>query len=185
MDIDLTKKLKQKMSFRSKIRGRYNASELYFINNGMTKPEDFIDPKEKPIKDILNMWAGIGLHNQIEDLMGKENSEKKREFFYKDITLVGKADYLPIGKNQVWEFKTSEKLMEKAKAWHIEQVKLYCTMFELPEGVIFQPVQNSDGVYLKNLGVFKRDDEWFQGELEKLYQFHLKVESLWQAKLKN
>ena len=179
MDIDLTPILQKKMGPRSRTRGRYNSSELYFINNGLTSPEEWLHPKERPVKDILNMWGGIGMHNQLEDLLGKEHSEKKREFFYKDITLVGKVDYMPPRANQVWEFKTSEKAMKEAKPWQEHQVRLYTTMFEVAEGLVYQPVQNKNGIYLKHLGTFGRDDEWFRGELEKLYEFHLRVEKLY------
>lgn len=185
-DINLTARLKQKMGSRPRVRGRYNSSELYFINHGQGKlkvtPESWLNQPDRPIKDILNMWSGIGLHNQLEELLGKEHSEKKVEYKYKDITLVGKADFMPPHKDEVWEFKTSEKLMEEAKPWHISQVKLYTTMFEKPLGVIYQPIQDSDGVYLKHLGTVERDDEWVEKELELLYQFHLKIEKLWEAK---
>lgn len=182
MDINLTKNLQQKMNARPRVRGRYNSSELFFINNGTTTPELWLTPKVRTVAEILTMWSGIGVHNQLEDLLGKENSEKKKEFNYKGITLVGKADYIPPAKGQVWEFKSSEKLMTTSKPWHDHQVKLYTTMFELPEGLIFQPVQNADGVYLRHLKTMRRDDAWFNQEMEKLYTFHQAVERLWQAK---
>jgi len=185
MDINLTERLKLKMGSYPKTRGRYSSSQLYGIMNGWITPEQWIDPPERDIKDILNMWGGIGLHNQLEDLMGRENSEKKKEYCYKDIVLVGKADFLPPHKkNQVWEFKTSENKMDKAKPWHEYQAKIYATLFDCEEGVIYQPVQNDQGIFLKHLGTIKRDDEWFKGEIEKLYEFHLKVEKIWKAKEK-
>ena len=72
MDINLTPKLQQKMSSRSRIRGRYNASEIYFIVNGLTTPEEWMNPPKKKVKEMLTMWNGIGTHNQIQDLLGKE-----------------------------------------------------------------------------------------------------------------
>lgn len=180
MDIDLTQKLRQKMSSRARMRGRYNSSELYFINAGLTTPEQWIKPPEKSMKEILTMWGGIGMHSQLEDLLGKDNCEAKKEIVYKGIVLVGKADYLPpLIPDEVWEFKTSDRAMKTSKEWHDHQVKLYCTMFDRNIGKIFQPVQNADGVYLKHLKTIARDDKWFEGELEKLYQFHLKVEEEW------
>lgn len=180
MDVDLTQKLRKKMSGRSRVRGRYNSSELFFINNGSTTPEQWINAPGRTMKEILTMWGGIGMHNQLEDLMGKEHSEKKAEFAYKDIILVGKADFMPPDKpDEVWEFKTSERKMTTSKPWHDHQVKLYCTMFKKPIGRVYQPLQNVDGIYLKHLGTVTRDDAWFEREMEKLYEFHLRVEELW------
>jgi len=181
MDIDLTQKLKQKMSARPRVRGRYNSSELYFINNGSTTPEKWMKSPEKSMKEILMMWGGIGMHNQIEDLLDKDGCEQKKEFVYKGIILVGKADYIPLEKDsdEIWELKTSDKNMKTSKPWHDYQVKLYCSMFNKNRGLVFQPVQNSDGIYLKHLKTVDRDDEWFEKELEKLYVFHQEVEKLW------
>lgn len=180
MDIDLTQRLRQKMANRPRVRGRYNSSELYFINNGSTSPSDWLNSPEKDMKQILMMWGGIGMHNQLEELLGRENSEKKTEIVYKDIVLVGKADYMPPGlKDRVWEFKTSDKRMANSKPWHDHQVKLYCSMFGKAHGDVYQPLQNDEGLYLKHLKTVDRDDKWFEQELEKLYQFHLKVEELW------
>lgn len=173
------------MASRSRVRGRYNSSELYFINHGVGKlkitPEKWLHPEEKDMKQILNMWTGVGMHNQLEDLLGKADSEKKVEFVYKDIVLVGKADFLPPTKDEAWEFKTSDRLMDKMKLWHSHQVGLYCSMFEKSIGVIYQPVQDDSGIYLKDIGRVKRDDEWFQAELELLYLFHQRVELVWKG----
>lgn len=185
-DIDLTGRLKKKMGTRPRVRGRYNSSELYFVNNGMTTPEQWINPSDKSVKEILTMWNGIGMHNQLEDLLGKEHSEKKVEYSYKGIILVGKVDYLPPDlPDEVWEFKTSEKKMTSSKPWHDHQVKLYCTMFEKDHGLVYQPLRDTDGIYLKHLKTVDRDDVWFNTEMEKLYQFHLKLEELWERKAKN
>jgi hypothetical protein len=188
MDINLTPKLRRKMFSRSRVRGRYNSSELFFILSGKTTPEQWMKPTEKSMKEMLTMWAGIGMHNQIQNLLGAEDEdiEQKREFVYKDIVLVGKSDYLPPDKpDEVWEFKTSEKAMKESKPWHDHQVKLYCTMFEKAKGLVYQPVQDNDGIYLRHLSTQERDDKWFLGEMDKLYAFHLKVEELWKRGLTN
>ena len=118
------------------------------------------------------MWNGSGIHNQIQDLMGKEHSEKKQVFVYKDIALVGKVDFLPPGApDDVWEFKTSEKTMTTSKPWQDHQVKLYCTMFDKKRGSIFQPVTNKDGIYLKHLKTVERDDAWFESEFFRIKFF--------------
>jgi len=177
-DLDLTPLLKIKMAKRPRVRGRYNSSELYFINEGKLTPEEWINPKETDMQSVLRMWSGIGLHEQLEGLLGKEKSERKVEYQYKGMTLVGKVDYEPSAE-ELWEFKTSDRKINNSKPWHDHQTKLYCSMFEKKMGAIYQPVKNKDGLYLKLLGSVTRDDEWFKEELDKLYAFHLKVEELW------
>ena len=185
MDVDLTRILKKKMGSYPRVRGRYNSSEMYFINHGRgkfkTTPEKWLHPEEKDMKQILMMWNGIGTHNQIQTLLGgKDYKEAKVEFAYKDIILVAKADFLPPHKaDEVWELKTSEKLMDEMKPWHEHQVKVYCTLFGKQIGMVYQPLQNADGLYLKAIGRVERDDAWFNSEMERLYQFHLEVEKLW------
>ena len=68
MDINLTPKLKSKMNSRPRVRGRYNSSELYFINNGSTTPEQWLKQPERKVKEMLMMWNGIGIHNQLEQI---------------------------------------------------------------------------------------------------------------------
>ena len=136
---------------------------------------------EKTVKEMLTMWNGTGSHNQIQSLLDPKYCENKVEFVFRDIVLVAKADYLPPDKDEVWEFKTSIKLMEKAKTWALFQTRLYTTMFNRPVGVVYQPVSNDEGIYLKDLGRVERDDAWFGKELEQLYAFHLEVENLWKA----
>lgn len=167
------------------MQGRYSVSDVYFINHatGPLKltPEKWMRPDPKSMKDILNMWQGTGMHNQIQALLGgRDYKESKAEFVYKGIVVVGKADFMPPEKpDDVWEFKTSEKLMTTSKPWHDHQVKMYTTMFKKKRGLIYQPVQNAEGLYLRHLKTVERDDVWFEKELEGLYQFHLEVEKLW------
>lgn len=178
-DINLTNRLKAKMSAKSRVFGRYNSSEIYFIVNGLMTPSEWLYPKEKTMKEVLTMWGGIGAHNQIQDLLGTEFCEEKRVYQYKDFCVVGKVDFLPPHKqDEVWEFKTSERKMKDAKPWHLHQTQLYCTMFEKTDGVVYQPVQNDDGLYLKEIGRVHRDDTWFLNQMEKLHDFHIDVERL-------
>ena len=173
------------MAGRSRIRGRYNSSEVYAITHGFRSgkltPEEWMNAPEKTTKELLTMWNGTGIHNQIQGLLGgRDYKEEKVEFVYKDIIVVAKADFMPPNlPDEVWELKSSEKLMTKAKPWALHQVKMYTTMFKKKRGTIYQPVQDDDGIYLKYLGSVERDDEWYEKELQMLYQFHLKVEDLW------
>jgi hypothetical protein len=177
MDINLTPKLKERMKSYPRKIGRYNSSELYFINSGKTTPEMWLAQEERKVKDLLNMWSGTNLHKVVQDLLEpKGYEEEKVEYEYNGIILVGKADYLPKDNpNVVWEFKTSEKTMDTAKPWHKSQVKCYCTMFKRDEGIIYQPVQNDKGIFLRDLGHVNRSDIWFEGELQKLLEFHKEV----------
>ena len=182
-NIDLSQRLRNQMKPRPRVRGRYNSSELWFINNGYTTPEEWLNAPERKMKSLLLMWNGTGMHNQLEPLLGKEHCEEKKEIIYKDIVLVGKADYQPPEEqNDVWEFKTSARKLKSAKPWHMHQTKLYTSMFNKKRGLIYQPSKDKDSLYLRLLGITERDDKWFETELEKLYIFHKKVEKLWELK---
>lgn len=190
MDIDLTPRLRAKMTSRPRVRGRYNSSELYAILYGFGKkkrmmdPHEWMHPEPRQVKDMLNMWNGTMTHEHVQKLLKSELCEIKKEIKYKDITLVAKADYLPDHVDEVWEFKTSEKLMDHMKPWQEHQAQVYTTAFERSRTVVYQPLQSdTHGIFLKDIGSVERDDEWFRAELEKLYQFHLTVEPLWQTKM--
>src|ERR1035437_2156942 len=165
-DINLTPKLKMKMASRSRVRGRYNSSEIFAITHGFRSgkltPEQWMHAPERTTKELLMMFSGIGLHTQIQGLLGGKNYEEEKIVYpYKDIVVVAKADFMPPHKpDEVWEFKTSDTVMAKAKPWQISQTKLYCTIFEKPFGVIYQPLQDDDGIYLKDIGRVERDDAW-------------------------
>ena len=182
-DINLTPILEKKMASRPRVRGRYNSSEMWAITHGFLTPEEYFKPKPRAALDLTRMWSGIVIHEQVQQLLGQPK-EKKVEHKVGGITLVAKADYIPLDvDDEVWEFKTSEIEMDKAKTWHIEQTKLYCTLFEKQRGCIYQPVQNNSGLFLKLVGVVERDDMWFNKQIEKLLSFHGRVEMLWNLKL--
>lgn len=185
-NVNLTPLFKIKMANRPRTMGRYNASEAYSILHGWITPEQWLNPPEKTVKEMLTMWAGTGMHRQIEDLLESSCCEQKIEFHqlgWNDITLVGKADYLPPHHpDQVWEFKTSEKMMETAKPWQRLQTMLYCTMFHKEQGIIFQPLQDLNGIYLKELGIVNRDDTEVKEIIRKLSTFNDKVKSLTKSK---
>lgn len=176
--VNITDKLVKSMAPYPRTIGRYSASEVYFIVNGLTTPEQWLNPPERTVKEMITMWNGTGMHNQIQGLLGGKNfQEEKRVVTLGKITVVGKADFLPENKNEVWEFKTSDRRMKEAKPWALHQTQLYCTMFEKETGRVFQPLVPKDksGIYLGLLGEVKRDDAWFDGELSKLETFHEEV----------
>jgi hypothetical protein len=141
-----------------------------------------MNPTERALEDMFNLWNGIGLHNQFQDVMGKEYAEKKEVLIYKDISIVAKADYLPPEyPDEVWEIKTSDKIIEPVrKPWFKTQTKFYCTIFNKPVALIYQPLQDDNGIYLKHIDTVQRDDKWVEEQLEKLYNFHLRLEKLWE-----
>lgn len=172
----------EKMVSYPRTRGRYSSSELYGILHGYITAETWINPKPKEPKDCLKMWNGTVTHKFIQDLLPQDLNEVKTTISYKGITLVAKADHLPSHVDEVWEFKTNDEELDVAKDGHKFQTKLYCSMFKRAEGKIYQPVQTSDGLYLKDVGTVKRDDSWAMEQMEKLYQFHLSVERLYEQK---
>lgn len=177
-DIDLTGQLVRKHGIMTRRFGRYNSSGLYGMLAGWVKAEDYMKPEEVDFDGIMRMWAGSIKHEKIEGLLDKTKCEQKVEFKYKDIILVGKADYLPDAET-VWEFKTSDKITDKMKPWHSFQAKLYCTLFKRPTGIIYQPLITADKrLILHDIGHVARDDEWFNEQIEKLYAYHLKVKEI-------
>lgn len=175
--IDLTPDLTKRYKPYPRKIGRYSASEAWSIINGFTTPEKWLNPEPPDFKGMMNMWNGIQGHESVQGLLDKAKCEQKQVFEYGEIQLVGKADYLP-NAQEVWEFKTSLEAMTSAKPWHIHQVKLYCTMFKRPVGLVLQPVTTKDKFLLRELGRVNRDDDWFQEQLDKLVAFHEQVKAL-------
>lgn len=181
MFIDLTDNLMKSMKSYPRTLGRYNASEMYAIFAGWTTPETWIKPEERTSFETKRMWKGIWGHNQIQSLLKAELCERKVVYEYKDIKLVAKADYLPDGEyiNQIWEFKTNDDVLDKSKPWQDHQAKLYTKLFDRDKTVILQPIETESQIMLKIIGEVKRDDVWFEKQMEKLYEFHLKVKEIW------
>ena len=189
MNIDLTTRLVKSMAPYPRKRGRYSASELYFIISGKTTPDSWLNQKEKKVEDIFKMWDGSSIHHSIQEILSRGYKEQKREWSDFGITIVAKADYLPgpddnvLNSDEVWEFKSSNNLMEVAKPWHEHQTKMYCSLFGKDNGKIFQPIRGKKSIKLKLIGEVTRDDEWFLEQAHKLLEFHERVEKLWDKKL--
>ena len=170
-DVDLTPRLIEEFGTKTHKIGRYSVSGLYAIFAGWTKPEHFFEPQTNDFDGIKRMWAGVINHDFIESLLEKEKCEQKVVYKYRDIEIVGKADYLP-NEDEVWDFKTSDHVLNKAKQWHIFQVAMYATMFNRNRGNIYQPILDKNKYILKYLGGVDRNDDWFKLQCEKLYHFH-------------
>ena len=173
-DVDLTPRLIEKFGTKTHKIGRYSVSGLYAIFAGWTKPEHFFEPQTNDFDGIKRMWAGVINHDFIESLLEKDKCEQKVVYKYRDIEIVGKIDYMPDDK-EIWDFKTSDKVMDQAKPWAKHQIKCYLSMFNREIGKLYQPILSGDKYVLKHLGTVERDDIWFKGECQKLYRFHEKL----------
>jgi len=173
-DLDLTEELFKKFGNKKRKIGRYNVSDLYAIKAGWTKIEDWFSPQEMTLEQLKRVWAGTVNHNFIEGFLEKDRVEQKIVYKYKDIEIVGKADWLPDDDNVV-DFKTSDTIIKNAKEWQLHQVRIYCTLFQRKYGHIMQPVIKDDRFVIKLIGTTERDDVWFEKEMEKLYAFHLRL----------
>lgn len=180
-DINLTPLLRKRLAPYPRTLGRYNSSELFGISKGWTTPEKWIQPTYFNLTALTSMWNGMIVHDYVQQLLDESKNEVKvvHEHTFGDnqtIQLVAKVDHLP--DNEIWEFKSSKNIHTKAKPGHEYQARLYCTTHERPLARIFQPVQNDNGIFLKEIGVVHRDDAWFQEQMLMLQDFHIKVVDL-------
>lgn len=185
-DLNLTPLLRKHFEPYPRKRGRYNSSELFRIARGYLKPEEWAQPRPWGLPAMLGMWNGRVVHDYIERLLPREGNEVKIVYEHnitptQTIQLVAKADHCPPHlPSEVWEFKTSKEGLKKSKPEHEYQLKLYCTIHQKQKGVIYQPVQNGNGLFLKNIGEVSRDDNWFREQMTILEEFHKKVEVIWE-----
>lgn len=182
VDLDLTPLLMEKLGKKYRKIGRYSVSDLYAMQAGWLTPELYLHPEPVNFIGLMRMLSGIVMHEKIQMLYKKECCEVKVVYDYKDITLVAKCDYLPPEDspemNEIYDFKTSETIMDKMKPWAKHQIKMYCTLFKREIGRIYQPLIINEKFILKDLGSVERDDEWFEQQCEKLYLFHQRVVAL-------
>jgi len=173
--MDITNLLLKRYNSKPREVGKFNCSDIWAINNGYLGVEEYLKGKENTVKDCLNMFGGVMKHTAIQELFEDTDYEIEKRVEYRpdyEWYIVGKADL--INKDHIIEIKTSDKLLEKAKSWHIYQCRFYTTMLERPEALIVQPVV-SDKLVLKEIGRVKRNDKWVQGQLEKLNEFYKKL----------
>lgn len=166
---------------RKRKLGRYSASEIYkMITPGLPwglPAAKYFDIEDTNEESAFRMLKGIINHEQVQRFLASEKNEVKKEYTYGPFTLVGKADHLP-DEDTVWEIKTSEKAMAKSKPWQDHQTKLYCSMFERSKGYILQPIVEDGHLILKEVGCVERDDVWFEQEMQKLLNYHERLEML-------
>ncbi len=182
MMIDLTDELlKWGNKKKERIVGRYSVSELWGLltinsrtGKPYTSPKEWLNPSSKTFQSCFKMWEGTMKHKAVEELLPETwKTEIKKEYQYKDITLVGQIDAL--SKDTVLEIKTSADLMFEAKPWHLYQLRIYLSLFEKPKGIIVQPIIKKNMIFLKTIGKIEKDDKWFNKQLELLDRFHKKM----------
>ena len=168
--IDLTEKLLALYPPKPNKVGRYSCSKIYAILHGWITPEQYINGEAVDFIGAFRMWQGTKKHEQIQELLKDDYIiEEKREKKVKDFEIVGMADLMT--EDTVLDIKTSFKLIN-AKPWAVHQVKLYLTLFERPFGEIVQPIWTGNKLYLKTLGKYKRDDDFFNKQMDLLAKFH-------------
>jgi len=179
MFIDLSEALRGLGKHENKV-GRYSVSIIQDLLTGRLTPELYLNPKPAPLKTIWNNFElGTAKHRIIERLLGAEyTTEQKIEYKITDeITLVGKYDACRDG--ILYEFKTSDTLKDGLNDWHTTQGKLYCSIFNKPKCVFYQPVFKKERGRIKfglqSFGEVEKDDEFFEVVKNKLIEFHKKV----------
>ena len=180
-DIDLTPLLKKRFAPYPRTIGRFSVSDIWAICNTNRDGErykgveEWLHNPEPDLEGMMRMYNGIIQHEQVQFMLKKELCEVKVEYPYKGLTIVAKADYLPDDEEGGWEFKTSDKVLEKSKTWHDWQSKIYCTLYERPTWSILQPIVSEGKLVLREIGDVKRDDAWVHKQFDNLLDFHQEV----------
>ena len=174
-NIDLTDTLLTIQKHRPRILGRFSTSDVWAIRNGYLTPENYFKEEVKDFSQAFKMWNGTWRHNQVQELLKELGYEIELKIEHKtpDFTLVGKID--AIKDDIILEIKTSTELLPKAKSWHIEQLKIYLSLFEKEKGVIVQPITQGNKLILKEIGIVKRDNKFFEKVLTDLREFQTKL----------
>jgi len=175
--IDLSEELRGLDRRKNEI-GRYSVSIVHDIITGKLTPEKYLNHIPAPLKIIWNNFElGTAKHKIIERLLLDFITELKKEITITDgVILVGKFDLCKNG--ILYELKTSNQLKFCLNDWNITQGKLYCSIFDMPKCIFYQPVFKGRKFGLKKFGEVKKDDEWFEFAKEKIIEFHKKVATL-------
>ncbi len=173
------------------------------------KPQNYFDIEEATFEGAMRMINGVQAHELVQRYLDPSKNEIKYEYYYygdKDprnfartvpkyplkapalegdladylFVVVGQVDHLP--DDAVWEFKSSDKKFTSSKDYHDHQAKLYCTICDRPEAVIFQPLVTDNSFILNEIGRVQRDDEWFASEMRRLHNYHQRLELIIQEK---
>lgn len=171
--IDLTPTLLSLYAKKPRKLGQFNVSDVWAIAYKYLTPQMFLKGEEVDFEGVLRMWQGRWKHAQVQEIlkeMGYELEVRKEYRCREEWKLVGKAD--AVSETDLLEIKTSETLLSSAKDWHLYQGRLYCTMFDMPRCFILQPIVTGSRVFLKKIGEAKRDDKWFEKQMEVLDKFY-------------
>ena len=191
MNISLNEAIINSKKPKPGVPHRYSVGDIYAITHGWLTPEQWITGDKPPFMDKLtdtcNMLNGTYAHEKTQSLLPQYNHEIKVEYKYKHLTIVGKCD-TDTGE-EIWDYKTSRELVNEAKPWALNQLKIYLTIFERPIGRIYEPREKTEQVFfwnkwrtkvldvwLEEIGVVKRNDNWVFKQLEKVVEFDKQVE---------
>jgi hypothetical protein len=170
MDIDLTKYVIGDK--RERKLNRFSCSELYYLLNGYTNIKDYVSGKDLTPQEAWRMKLGTLKHQYLEEYLKSlgYQTEVKKEFKYGDIELVGIADALNL--DYGIEIKTSDKVKTQSSRSHEYQARLYCSLFDVPVFHIMQPIIDGNKAVLKEIGKVKKNDKWWQEQLERINEFY-------------
>ncbi|MFA5152555.1 MAG: hypothetical protein WC554_08360 [Clostridia bacterium] len=175
---------------RKRIKGRFKVSDVWAIQNGYLQPSQYFDTEIMDDEQLVKTQWGVMFHEYFSTLLSRDGwqtsqKEMKKEYTYKDITLVGIPDGLK--DNIVLELKTKNEIVVadenehiiqgivEAKDWYITQVKCYLSMYEKEIGWIAQPRFEKNAIHLELVRTVKRNDEWFFNMLDELVEFNKKL----------
>ena len=143
---------------RERKENRYSCSEIYSIINGWVTPEEFLKGETFNFNNAFKIWSGQQKHNMIEPLLKSIGYEvevsQQQKINDSEIILSGRVDAM--NEDSILELKTSLEAIGKAKKWSLYQVKLYCTLFKKPTGIIYEPVMRVE-MKLNKIGIPKRE----------------------------
>lgn len=186
MIIDLTSKLKGEKRVRK--LNRFSCSEMYYLLQGWTTLDDYVNGKEKTVQDYYTMAMGTAKHQMIQEWLKDEYQvEVKKELTFGEIEIVGVADLLHLEPlkdvptlqkpDYGIEIKTSTRLKEKSSGAHDFQAKMYCSIFDVPYFIIMQPVLKDGKCILKEIGRVKKSDIFFNNQIKKLTELYQQLKT--------
>jgi len=202
--IDLTEKfMATQAGWPSKL-GRYSCSKIHSMLEGSKLPwgcpvNKYFTIEEPNFTSAMRMSKGTRAHEFVQKFLDPSKCERKYIYNYyghKDprngttpaqdengvivapiFVVVAKVDYIP--DDSVWEIKSSDDVFSKPKDYHTYQAKLYTSICDRPLAMIFQPLETEERFFLAQVGEsIPRDDEWFDGEMQKLHAYHQRLELL-------
>jgi hypothetical protein len=153
---------------RKKVLNRFSTSALYYLLNGWTTVEEYVDGKPISREQKRVMREGTKVHLYVQEFlkeMGYE-CEIKKVLETDGIQIVCKVDALK--EEHGLEIKSSAKLRKEATRSHIYQAKWYAHLFQR-DFYIVQPEEAGGVEYLQTIGiVHPPKQKWVDSEISKI-----------------